>query len=142
MIEPARIAELARSCLGTPFRHQARVPGVGIDCAGLLVHVLDGLGLPYIDERGYPHRPHNNLIRSILDSQPSLQPVRRSEMQAGDVLLMHLENPQPNHVAIYTGETIVHAYFRSAKVVEHRLDNKWRSIIVAVYRIVRPADGG
>ncbi len=28
----------ARTCLGTPFHHQGRAPGVGLDCIGLDHH--------------------------------------------------------------------------------------------------------
>ena len=35
----ADIIAIARACLGTPFRHQGRIPGVALDCAGLVVAV-------------------------------------------------------------------------------------------------------
>ena len=35
----------ARTWLGTPFHHQARLKGKGCDCLGLIVGVVDELGL-------------------------------------------------------------------------------------------------
>ena len=39
MIARADIVAAARSLIGTPFRHQARLPGVGIDCLNLIGEV-------------------------------------------------------------------------------------------------------
>lgn len=141
MIDTDHVISLARECMGTPFVHQARVPGVGLDCAGLLVHVLDSLGLPHVDERGYPRRPYRGLIKSILDSQPSLQSIPKSDMAPGDVFLMWLTNTrEPMHVAIFTGPTIVHAYSVMGRVVEQSMTLEWRKHISTVYRIVEPVD--
>jgi cell wall-associated NlpC family hydrolase len=41
---------------------------------------------------------------------------------------------EPQHVGIYTGDTLIHAYESVGKVVEHRMDDKWLRRIVRVYR--------
>lgn len=43
MTREAQIVMLARSWLGTPYRHQASVAGVGADCLGLVRGVYRGL---------------------------------------------------------------------------------------------------
>jgi cell wall-associated NlpC family hydrolase len=130
-----QIIAAARAQLGVRFQHQARAPGLALDCAGLLVHVLDVLGLPYVDERGYPRQPYKGLIKSILDAQSSLRLLpNKSEAAAGDVLLMRLKI-EPQHVAIYTGKTIIHSYSQVGKVVEHDLTPDWLRLITNVYRI-------
>lgn len=134
-MDSTRIIQLARDCLGTPFKHQARLPGVGLDCAGVLVHVLVSLGLPCIDERGYPRYPYRGLIKSILDSQPALRAIPRSELSAGDWLLMRFKR-EPQHVALFTGSTMIHAYSGSGKVVEHGMDETWKKRITHCYRII------
>ena len=135
MIDSQRVIQIARDCIGTPFQHQARVPGIGLDCAGVLVHVLQSLDLPCIDERGYPRYPYRGLIKSILDSQPSLRSIPRSELAAGDWLLMRFKI-EPQHVALFTGSTMIHAYSGSGRVVEHSLDQVWKKRITHVYRII------
>jgi cell wall-associated NlpC family hydrolase len=35
----------ARECLGTPFQHQGRVPGVGLDCVGVAIYAAREVGL-------------------------------------------------------------------------------------------------
>jgi len=47
------ILAAARACLGTPFLHQGRIPGVALDCAGLVVAVAQAIGADYVDRTGY-----------------------------------------------------------------------------------------
>lgn len=130
-----RIVALARECIGTPFQHQARVPGVGLDCAGVLVHILKSLDLPHTDERGYPRTPYKGLIRSILESQPCLRKISKQEMQPGDVLLMKFDG-EPMHVAILSGENIIHSYSRVGRAVEHGFTDEWRYRVTDVFRVI------
>lgn len=130
-----RIIAHARETLGTNFQHQARVPGIGIDCAGVLVHILKSLDLPHVDERGYPRTPYKGLIRSILESQPSLQKIPKAEMSAGDVLLMKFAR-EPQHVAILAGDTIIHAYSQVGRCVEHGFTDEWRRRVTDVFRVI------
>lgn len=127
------ILSAARSEIGTPFRHQGRIPGKALDCAGLVVRVAVLLDLPFIEHGGYARRPSNGMLESALDGQPCLDLVSKSSVQAGDVLLMRFAS-EPQHLAIFTGTNIIHSYQASGKVCEHILDKKWLSRIVAVYR--------
>lgn len=128
------IVDTARACLGTPFRHQGRLPGVGLDCAGLAVVALRSAGVEVRDLKGYSRTPHDDKLRQVLNMQPGLSIVPKAEMQAGDVLLVRIGS-QPSHIAISTGcEFIIHAYEQVGRVVEHRLDPVWKAQIVAVYR--------
>lgn len=127
-----KIIECARECLGTPFRHQGRLIGVGMDCAGLIAHVLNSFGLPCIDEKGYPRTPVDGKIKRILDAEPSLE--RINELEAGCVILFRITK-EPQHVAIYTGSGIIHSYLAVGEVVESGIGDKWRKRIVGLYRI-------
>ncbi|MBK8745664.1 MAG: peptidase P60, partial [Propionivibrio sp.] len=40
----AAILAAARACIGTPFVHQGRIPGLALDCAGLVVAVAQAIG--------------------------------------------------------------------------------------------------
>lgn len=142
IVDPAQIIAAASECLGTPFRHQARVPGLGIDCAGLLVHCFKSLALPYHDEMGYPRSPYDGLLESILDSQPSLRRITLQEAQAGDWLVMRIRSA-PQHIALHAGERgghpyIIHASSEHGSVVMHRLDHLWRPRVMRAYRMERP----
>lgn len=134
------IVAAARAELGTPFRHQGRIPGKALDCAGLVVAVAAALGADYVDQQGYSRHPSDGLLESALDAQPCLERVALADMQPGDVLLMRFAG-DPQHLAIHAGfsdsgqsETIIHAEIRARKVCEHRLSDEWRGCIVRVYR--------
>ena len=127
------VISAARSCLGTPFHHQGRIKGVALDCAGLGVIVAQEIGAEYHDVPGYGRDPFNGLLRESLDNQEGLEYVGRDEMQPGDLLLMRFGR-EPQHLAIYAGPTIIHAYEQVGIVCEHDLDDLWRRRIIAVYR--------
>lgn len=59
--------------------------------------------------------------------------VPKSQMRAGDILLMRFDG-EPQHLALYTGENIIHSYETMGKVVEHALTDTWNRRITAVYR--------
>jgi len=130
-----RIIELARECMGTPFKHQGRIAGVALDCAGLVVHILKSLGLPYLDDKGYPRGPFDGQLERILEAEPSLVKVPKEDMQAGDVLVLRITKA-PQHLGIFTGSTVIHTYADTGRVVEQRFAN-WRRNITHVYRITQ-----
>ena len=127
------IIQLARAQLGTPFKHQGRVPGLALDCAGLFVVVASALGLQVLDEQGYGRTPWQGLLEQCIARQPFLREVPKGEMRAGDVLLMRFTG-EPQHIAIHAGATVIHAYESVGRVVEHRLADVWRARVVRVYR--------
>ena len=143
-IIPEQIIAQARTWLGTPFHHQGRVKHVGVDCIGLIVCVIDELGLSdengqrlaSYDSTGYSRTPDGFTLKSKLDSH--LQPISIEEIAPGDILLFRF-NKNPQHVGFVTDRSdgdlsILHCYSTSNYVVEHRLDDKWRKLIVAAYR--------
>lgn len=128
-----QIIAAARACIGTPFRHQGRIPCVALDCAGLVVAVAKDIGADYIDRPNYGRMPSGGLLESVLDDQPCLVRVPNAARQAGDVLLMRFTG-EPQHLAICAGETIIHSYQQVGRVCEHRLADVWIARIVRVYR--------
>jgi len=128
---PEAIIAAARSAIGTPFRHQGREVGKALDCAGLAIHVAAAVGADYQDSLGYAARPSGGLLEAALDAQAGL--VRVFEVQPGDLLLMRFSG-DPQHLALYAGDTIIHAFAAGRKVCEHRLDDVWRARIVRIYR--------
>lgn len=129
-----RIIELSRECLGAPFVHQGRSLK-GMDCAGVLVHVLRGLGLPHLDDKGYPRRPFDGMLEKILMAEPSLKQIKKSELEAGDLIVCRIKTA-PQHLGICIGDTVIHAYQPTGRVVEQRLAN-WMPHITHVFRIIK-----
>ena len=133
-----RVIEIAMKCLKTPFRHQGRVAGLGLDCAGLFVHVCKELGVDHADASGYPRNPYDGQLESQLDAQPCLTRVDVSQARKGDILCMRIRRA-PQHIAFHAGMIdgntyIIHASEQHGGVVHHRLDSVWGSRIMRVYR--------
>lgn len=131
------VVEYARECLGTPFRHQGRLCGVGLDCAGVVVHCATRLNIQHADMQGYPRLPYQNMLEQFMGAQPNLQLISWDKREPGDVVLMRIK-AAPQHLGIYVGnDYMVHSYESIGQVVEQRIDDEWLKKIIAVYRFVR-----
>ena len=122
---PDDIIAAARSAVGTPFKHQGRMPSVALDCAGLALYVAAENGVDTIDHEGYPREPFGGLLEAAIDEQPGLERVFDMRFSVG-----------PQHLAIFTGNTLIHAYAVAATVCEHDFTPKWAARVVAIYRFV------
>jgi cell wall-associated NlpC family hydrolase len=120
MILENDIVVQARTWLGTPFHHQARLKRVGCDCLGLIIGVVDELDLK--DKHGQPLAAYEVPIENA---------------QAGDLALFNMAG-NPQHLAILTDYEnalgMIHCYAQARRVVEHRLDDDWKNRLVKVFR--------
>lgn len=124
------LSDAALSMVGTPFHAQARAPGVGLDCIGVIVCAAMACGFEVKDRTAYPMRP-NGELQGELESHL----VRvRGEPQKGDVLMMAFD-AEPHHVAMVVSYgRIVHAYATVRKCVVQPYTDYWREKTRAVYR--------
>jgi NlpC/P60 family putative phage cell wall peptidase len=135
-VEKSDIVAEARTWIGTPFQHQGRTKGKGVDCIGLLYGVAKNLGIaPDIKSLpqeyiGYKRIPENGRLQAALNTY--MEPIRMSQVGPGDVLLFAYKIGQPQHVAIYTGDTLIHAY--NKKCTEHSMSAAWRRRLCGAYR--------
>lgn len=128
---------------GTPFRHQGRVPGVGIDCIGMLVvamHHFELMPLDF-DIRGYPRMPNPDKMYTLLLEQEYAGFVTskpKAERLPGDFALFRIAG-QPQHFAWITDYGMLHAQFSLDKkrscVVEHVLDQRLIKAISKVWQV-------
>jgi hypothetical protein len=139
----AIVAE-ARAWLGTPFLHQGRLKGVGVDCAGLVLGVARALELPHAEVGAYGRQPRAAQLEAELAAQ--MDPIALDELAPGDVLLLRIER-DPQHLAIVSaiealpgGDRariwVVHALGGKGldRCVEHVLDDRWLQRIIGAYR--------
>jgi cell wall-associated NlpC family hydrolase len=145
MIVSARsaIVAKARSYIGTPWGHMGRAPGIALDCAGILVCVARARGLVAADF-DVPEYTMNADGRSLIAwcNQYMGGPVTRTEMQAGDAVVM-ITDQYPQHLGIlgdyrHGGLSIIHASnARSVvppRVIETRLMFSRAMRFVAAYK--------
>lgn len=89
------------------------------------------------DRRDYGREPWEDGLEREIHEQLG-EPVT-GEWLPGDVALMRWENrPEAGHVGIIGsdqyGLTLIHSNSKIEKVVEHRIDEHWRSLILEVFR--------
>jgi NlpC/P60 family putative phage cell wall peptidase len=133
MASGADVVRVARTWLGTPYHHQGRLKGVGVDCAGLLVGVARELGLSQFDATGYSGRPDGDSLIRVCQEQ--MTPIPLEELLSGDVLLFKFE-AHAGHLGIYLGNnTLIHSYLPRRRVVEHSLDAWWWGQVAGQYRL-------
>lgn len=126
----------ARACIGTPFRHQGRMPGLGLDCAGLGIVAAKAAGIEIKDFSGYPRLPFDGMLKKMFDEQRCLREIAVSEMCMGDVIIMR-NSCEPEHIAIASEKGyIIHSSWSIGKVIEQRVDDLLLNKIVHVYRFV------
>jgi len=121
----------ARRCIGTPFHHQGRRPGAGIDCIGLIVVALRAAGFNVNDRTDYARRPDGkSLLKALQDHGAA--PV--AEIEPGDILLFRYDN-QPQHVALATeSDRMIHSFAVAGEVVETIIGDYWRRRLNGIYR--------
>lgn len=135
LTDSEKIIESARKLLGTPYKHQGRLPGIALDCIGLPICIAKELGYEYLDLTAYGRIPHKGLLDEMVAKQPCL--YRVYDRQPGDLFLMkYVADPQ--HVAIFTGDSIIHCSSLTDRVVEHRIDEETERQIVSTYRFKKP----
>ncbi len=148
LVEGVEVARIARSWIGTPYRHQASLKGVGTDCLGLVRGVWREIygaepeeTPPYSRDWGEAARDEA-LWRA---AARRLAPGEGAE-RAGDVILFRMMEGAPaKHMAIVgepgvadkggraAGGTIIHAY-SGRSVLETPFIDSWRRRAVAVFR--------
>lgn len=126
----AQIVAQARSYIGVKYRHYGR-NRFGVDCCGLVLAVAADLGVSaYIPE------PYSKLVdplamRAQLERQMILIP--KEEMQPGDSILLRCAGV-PQHLGIWTGPTLIHAFEVRGAVVEVTWSGYWEQRFEAAFR--------
>jgi cell wall-associated NlpC family hydrolase len=134
-VRPEALVAEARRWLGTPFRHQGRIRGEGVDCIGLVLEPARALGLTDYRTGAYSRLPDAGAMREELARH--LITVARADVRPGDILLLAAPL-SPCHLAL-VGEladtlTMIHASGPIGRVVEHGIDPAWDGRIRGVYR--------
>jgi len=127
-----------RRWIGTPYRHQASLRGVGCDCLGLVRGVWRAV-IGDEPEHVPPYAPdwaeaagEESLARAAARHLIAIPPA---DFAAGDVLLFRWRASLPaKHAAIVTApDVMVHAH-EGAAVVEVALAPWWRRRIAFAFR--------
>lgn len=123
----AAVVAEARSWLGTPYHHEARVKGAGVDCAQLLVGVFSAVELiapPEIEH--YPpdwhlHRAGERYLGIVLDHAREIagQPL------PGDIALWRFGRCFSHGAVVVDWPLVIHAYLGRPCVLEDAVKAVW-----------------
>ncbi|QUS39301.1 peptidase P60 [Tardiphaga alba] len=144
LLTRAAVVDEARSWIGTPYRHQASVKGIGCDCLGLIRGVWRNcLGEepevppPYAPDWAEA-RSEETLARAAHRHLVAIDPAA---FEAGDVLLFRWRTGcVAKHAAIASGDaTMIHAH-DGAAVCEVALAPWWRRRLAFAFRFPKTAE--
>ena len=129
------IEEVARSWIGTPYRHQQKVKTFGCDCLGLLRGVYEEVTGDK-SETPPPYTPSwgEGTGRELMLEAAHKYLVPTDVMRSGCVLVFRMKpGAIAKHCGIVVGEgAMVHAHMTRG-VVEESLGAHWTSRVVGMF---------
>jgi NlpC/P60 family putative phage cell wall peptidase len=128
----AGVVAEARSWLGTPYHHGARVKGAGVDCAQLLIGVFSAVGLiepPRLEN--YPpdwhlHRSAERYLGVVLAHAHELE---GDAPLPGDVVLWRFGRCFSHGAIVIDWPLVIHAYLARPCVLEDAERAVWLDTI-------------
>ena len=104
----AAVLAEAKTWLGTPYHHQGRIKGAGVDCLLLLCEVYHSAGLvPYIDPTPYPQNWHiHRSDERYLDGVTQYAQLTQAAPSIGDFVLFKFGRAY-SHAGIYAGNDLL-----------------------------------
>lgn len=126
----------ARKYLGTPYHHQGRILGHGVDCYGLIEMVARGLGFACPEKVRYSRLPDATQLIAYMDEYA----IPVTTPQPGDILIMTFMD-QMRHMGIMTDVGMIHSYEPSRMVIEHAIDSVWQRRIKRAYAFKEVING-
>jgi cell wall-associated NlpC family hydrolase len=118
------IVAAVRGCVGTRFRPQGRLPGVGLDCVGVVQVAARAAGAVLPDAVDYDLRGSGaERLDAVLAAAMRAVPVAA----VGDVVLVS-PGAGLRHLAVVTDLGVVHAHAGLRRVVEGPCDPAWERI--------------
>lgn len=135
-----RIVAEAKSWIKTPFHHEARIKGAGVDCANLLIAVYSAVGLvPEFTPDHYPpdwhmHRDEPRFVKALLDYA---DPLPEGELPLpGDVAMFRYGRHEAHGSIVIAWPMIVHAWSDAGMVTTSEADTgPLAARLIGFYRV-------
>lgn len=119
----------ALTLVGTPFHHQGRAPGVGLDCPGPLICAAWHFGIKprSFNVTGYGTVPDGKVLKALCDEH--LEPIAYEDRLPGDVLLVCFQQGHPQHLGILVDTGPERQYWVEAEGYRYKRVLKSRVIL-------------
>jgi cell wall-associated NlpC family hydrolase len=105
------VVQEALTWLGTPWHHQARVKGAGVDCGMFLAEVFEACGiLPHIEPGDYPQDwgQHRDDERFLAQVEQFAKPVK--DPLPGDIVLYRFGRCMSHAGLVTAWPQMIHSY--------------------------------
>lgn len=113
------VVQEALTWVGTPYHHQGRVRGAGVDCGMLLLEVFEATGLlPHVNPEPYPHdwHLHRSAERYLGVVMDWCQRV--DEPLPGDLALFRFGRCTSHGAIVLGGGLLCHSYVGKGVVLD------------------------
>jgi cell wall-associated NlpC family hydrolase len=112
----AAVVAEAMTWLRTPYHAGARVKGVGVDCAQLVIGVYAGAGvIPAFEPRAYPHdwHIHRDVERYLAEVLRFGSEIARAQIKPGDLALYRFGRVFSHGAIVTDWPQVIHAALKS-----------------------------
>lgn len=116
----ARVVEVARSYIGTPYHHHGRLRGVGVDCATILSLVYPEAGviplipLPHYPQQWFLHHSEEKYLAEVMKYCREID----GPPLPGDIAVWRIGRCFAHGAIVTEWPMVVHAYQASGIVLE------------------------
>jgi len=134
MITRGDIIARAARAIGTPFVHQGRIIGKGLDCFGLVVAVGKSLGVMDHDCKTYDRYVEGDKV--LTEMRKGLDQIEIADAGPGDVVVMCVTRARTaRHIGILSDcNNIIHTNHTTGEIVETSYKPQWARATVAAFK--------
>jgi cell wall-associated NlpC family hydrolase len=120
----AAIVAEAMDWLSTPYHHNARIKGVGVDCAQLPAAIFHAAGLiPDLQPEYSPQWMLHHDAEAYLEwVRPYAREITRDELRPGDLVMWKFGRTYSHSAIVIDMPTAIHAMQRAGAVILTDLD--------------------
>lgn len=129
----AAIVTAARGCVGTRFRSQGRVAGIGLDCIGVALVAAQAAGIGFTVPSYALGGDHEAELEAALARRGCLVVAAAAP---GDLVVAAPARGR-RHIGVRTPGGVIHAHAGLGRVVEGPLDPGWT--IIGAWRLPEEA---
>jgi cell wall-associated NlpC family hydrolase len=128
------IVRVAKTWIGTPWRHNQRAKGLGVDCVRFIEAVAsEALGITLPEISNYQRLPEGNAILDFMNELEFLESVAIADRRDGDVLLFRI-GKIPHHCGFSVGDGMIHADVNHGVIQVSNLAN-WQRRLIRCFRV-------